>query len=627
MGRAVTATANEALSQTTISATTAASLTVKQAAASANYWLFWSSWLRAGSNVTEDVFGNVQMAGATIGAVNIEQQATSPAQQIPFVGFARYAFTSSATQNFTLQVRAEGTQSAGADQVFLCAIAGDAGDSFTETTSESSLSAATITAVELNFTAATSGPHLCATYFEWDRTITGTVAATVTWPDGEAMAFAGRHRDDTNWLAWFHGRVLSLTSGSAYTLKVTSFMTAGVGGIRNRRAGVIALPTGFGAVTFGEASASASLTNTTAYVTFHSLSASVPAGRHLIFGSAPWRAQSSSVGIYFQFLLDGASRTEFVMTPYVSLSTSIGFPAMLMEARSLTAGTHNIEWQGRTDTTAAVVRASYRPNLAIIAISEGGATTNTLTGSIDGVIQRQGIAVTASIDAKLQKTLSLVASLDATIIRQIALSGQIDAIIKKTLSAVASIDAKLLKTMTASAQIDAKIARLQNLSAQIDALLGKQFASTASIDATIKKTLSATANLDAKVQHALSLTAELHAVILRTLTASAAIDAILTRGASPTLTALIDAIVARSVGLTAELDAIIYRRQTLAAAIDAILLANWAQQAETSGSWANISESVGGWSPIAEAAGGWSTLSETTAGWQTLSETTNVWTH
>lgn len=212
-------------------------------------------------------------------------------------------------------------------------------------------------------------------------------------------------------------------------------------------------------------------------------------------------------------------------------------------------------------TQGIVVRIIQDPILdtfvATAAGGGGGATTYTKTVSLDAVVKKQNILLTASLDGIVKKTQSLQVSLDAILRKNgITVTTNLDGVVKK---------AGITKTT--------------------------------SLDAAIKATLQLTASLDAVITSGgtHTLTASLDAVIKKTLALAMSMDAILRKTATKTLS--LDGYLILHQLLTTSLDASLSKAGiTLATSMDAVLQGvGWSGASDSAGSWAAASDDSGSW--------------------------------
>lgn len=210
--------------------------------------------------------------------------------------------------------------------------------------------------------------------------------------------------------------------------------------------------------------------------------------------------------------------------------------------------------------------------------ASAGGSTYTVTGSLNAILQKQGIAKQATLNAILQKQgLTLNSSVDALLQKSVDITGEIDAILQKLgITSISSIDALLQKSVTASASLDAILTAITSSTetASLDAILKKLgITSTASLDSVLQKQgLNVSASLSALLQKAVSLSSVIDAILQKTVTTSASLDAILTQAGSGSVSANFDAILRKTLSVNLSIDALLQKQDlTVYSSIDALL--------------------------------------------------------
>lgn len=189
----------------------------------------------------------------------------------------------------------------------------------------------------------------------------------------------------------------------------------------------------------------------------------------------------------------------------------------------------------------------------------GGATSQTVSFSIDALIQRAGLTQSTSLDALLQSAFS----------RSLSIDGLIAAVQTSTIS----MDALLQIVGTRTISIDALLQAVKNGSVSIDALVQMTLSQSLSLDALIvaASALSASTDLDAFIQALKTAGISLDALLSQSKTATAVIDALIQ--ASKAGTVSLDAIIAGASSTTVfvGLDALIQAIQSKTLSVDALL--------------------------------------------------------
>jgi len=227
--------------------------------------------------------------------------------------------------------------------------------------------------------------------------------------------------------------------------------------------------------------------------------------------------------------------------------------------------------------------SSNRVAHAIAALAASGAATKTIVTSLDSLVQKQGVLLSAQADAALQKKGLLKAtSLDAALLRTVIRETQLDSIVKAVdVALVTSLDAALQKRgVSLQTSLDALLQKGMLRQTQVDALLqAVGVARQASLDAALQKLgVAVSASLDAAVQRAgVSVATSLDAVLqdsggATTRTVSTLVDALLQRQ-GVTVSTSVDAALKRvGVQLSAAVDAALRKEGlSLQAQADAVL--------------------------------------------------------
>ena len=203
-----------------------------------------------------------------------------------------------------------------------------------------------------------------------------------------------------------------------------------------------------------------------------------------------------------------------------------------------------------------------------------GATTQTITASINAILKKQGVTATSSVDALLQSSISLTTDIDALLQKLgVTSTASIEALLQKEVSLSASIGALLKKTISTQSSIDAILSAGGIETASIDALLQKQgVTATATLNAILSKTLLLTGSIDALLQKALSTSAGLDGLLQKSVSSIASLDAILQAPGAGSVFASIDALLRKSIAISLSVDALLQRQgATTLTTIDALL--------------------------------------------------------
>lgn len=227
---------------------------------------------------------------------------------------------------------------------------------------------------------------------------------------------------------------------------------------------------------------------------------------------------------------------------------------------------------GATGTRTATLGASRDYLAASVLIKESGATTNTITTSIDALVKKTGITATSSLSALLQKSFSGTVSIDSLAAALKSGNVSIDSLLKATdKTSTVSIDGLLQAAKTGTVSIDAAVAIIVAVTSGVDALLQSSFNATAGLDAIVIGSSTVTASLDGLLQSGKSTTALIDALLQAGYLSQTDIDAIISKAFS--VTSSLDALL-QVVGTTSTiLDAIISGGSSSTVTLDALLQA------------------------------------------------------
>lgn len=188
-------------------------------------------------------------------------------------------------------------------------------------------------------------------------------------------------------------------------------------------------------------------------------------------------------------------------------------------------------------------------------IPGSGAASQTVSFSIDALIQRAGLTQSTSLDALLQSAFS----------RSLSIDGLIAAVQTSTIS----MDALLQIVGTRTISIDALLQAVKNGSVSIDALVQMTLAQSLSLDALIQAIQSAGLSLDALLSQSKTATAVVDALIQAAKTGTVSLDALITGASSTTVFVGLDALIQAIQAKTISLDALLQKSYTSPLALDA----------------------------------------------------------
>ena len=203
------------------------------------------------------------------------------------------------------------------------------------------------------------------------------------------------------------------------------------------------------------------------------------------------------------------------------------------------------------DTAGPPARAQSIDHVQLdVTYTAGGPTTVTISATLDGIIKKQDILTTSSLDALLQKTFTKATTLDS--------------LLQKTRQAINTLDAVLTQEeIILTTSLHAQITKLSlTLQASMDALISQRNTLTTSLDAQVQKTITLVASLDA---------------LLTSLgeTKSTSMDAIIiVPSGAVTLTTNLNAMLSQ-LGITRQtsLDSILQKEIVINVSLDAVLTA------------------------------------------------------
>jgi len=182
-----------------------------------------------------------------------------------------------------------------------------------------------------------------------------------------------------------------------------------------------------------------------------------------------------------------------------------------------------------------------------------------------------GGIITSSLDAFLQKQISITASADAQIQKTLQLTAQADSILQKAFTLVSNADSLIQKNINATAQADGLLQKAISLISNADAILTVLGSGiiTSSTDAHLQKLISLVTNADAILVKIGVLQASADAILQKTSTRTTQTDAILQKTLSNQSNA--DALLIRIASITASADAILTGLTNIFASADALI--------------------------------------------------------
>lgn len=225
------------------------------------------------------------------------------------------------------------------------------------------------------------------------------------------------------------------------------------------------------------------------------------------------------------------------------------------------------------------------PHTRRVYFTTGGATTRTVTASLDMLLQRQGVTLGSSLDILIQRQgLTATASLDVMVAKALTVASALDTLVQKQLAATASLDvlaqkqglttaasldllAQQAKSITASLDLIISSAGAGTLSAYLDMLIQSAKSVSASLDLLVQRSGSVTASADMLVQKARTTAVNLDVLVQKTLAATTSAD-MLVQLQGRTAVSSIDMLVVASRALVASLDMVVQRTRTLTAVVD-----------------------------------------------------------
>ena len=216
--------------------------------------------------------------------------------------------------------------------------------------------------------------------------------------------------------------------------------------------------------------------------------------------------------------------------------------------------------------------------------SSSGVTTFTVTTSLEAAVEKQ-LTLAASLNAGVQSQRQIATTADGAIASLNIATANLEAAVAAAGTAEANLQAAVRATVEKQSVLDAAMSRDFADTTELDAVLGTQVLVSAGVGAALKAAQEAAASLTAALQaEAMSETglnaglslvqarqASLQAVIALLGTGQAAIDAAIERGQSTN--SVLDSVVQAAIDVAASLDGVIGTAQALVVSLEAVLVA------------------------------------------------------
>jgi len=199
-----------------------------------------------------------------------------------------------------------------------------------------------------------------------------------------------------------------------------------------------------------------------------------------------------------------------------------------------------------------------------------GATTKTLTGSLEAALQKQR-TLTASAGAALQSGRTRTADANAVLALLRTRSAGIEAVLSAVRGVDAGLEAALRDTLSRQLGLDAALALARAGVVNLDAALRRLETRGAGLDAALEAARSAVAALDAGFARETTVAATLQAAVRATVIAATGLDASISEIGLRTATASLGAVLRATAIAGAALSAALEFARETSAAADAAL--------------------------------------------------------